>query len=399
MGLLGYIVWGIGFYTIPVFYVPLETEFGFARTQLTSIGAITILAYSLSGPIVGALLDRIGVRAVVTAGVMLFGCSLALFGGSSQHTPATLSLIGCLNGLACACVSLLPTQVLIAQWFEHRRTTATGLALLLMALGGVINVVVAGHLIQRVGWRQTALLFDALTWGAALPLALFALRENKHARSNAGSTIPVAFDDPALRDALRSSQFYVLCAAVALNMAVGNALLQNLVLHVAGLGHGLTFGAYVMSGFVLANLAARLLIAVLSDWTSLKTGALLSYSCFTISVCLLLTTSSRIGLAAAGFAAGFGYGGSILILGVLGSEMFGIRSLGSILGLVLLAMGVGSACGTYVTSHIFDVTGKYQPAFALLLFLSVAAVALIARVRVEPLLNQSKRLARADAPA
>src|SRR5216117_2018950 len=94
IGLLGYIVWGIGFYTMPVFYVPLEKEFGWTRTELTSIGAITIFLYSISGPAIGALVDTVGVHKVVIAGVVLFGVSFAFF-AAGISTLRGIYLIGC----------------------------------------------------------------------------------------------------------------------------------------------------------------------------------------------------------------------------------------------------------------------------------------------------------------
>jgi MFS transporter, OFA family, oxalate/formate antiporter len=167
-------------------------------------------------------------------------------------------------------------------------------------------------------------------------------------------------------------------------MAVGNAVLQNIVLYVRDRGHELTFGASVMSGLVLANLAARLIVGAIGERTSLRFAAILSYSCLGVSVGLLMWASARPLLLAAGLLAGFGYGGSILMIAVLAGAIFGRRALGKILGCLLFSLGLGSAAGTVVVGRMFDISGTYNMPFTLLLGVAAASVAMISLVRTEP---------------
>lgn len=376
VGLLGYVVWGVGFYTMPVFYVPLEAEFHWSRTALTFVGALTILSYSLGGPVVGALADSFGVRRILIAGVALFGLSLALFAAGAD-TLAVFYVVGCANGVACGLVSLLPSQILVARWFDERRAAAMGFILMLMALGGVVNAALAGSLIARFGWRPAAVIFGAMVWLVALPVSLFVVRDSPAgARPGRGGAAADSSDEPTLGDAFRGAQFYVLCGAVFCNMAVGNALLQNTALHVSDLGHGLKYGAFVMSGLVFANLAARLVVGVVIDRTSIKFGMLLSYACMGAAAAAYLSASSKPVLLAAGLLAGFAYGGSILSLPLMSAAVFGTRALGKILGTVLLCMGLGSASGTFIVGRVFDATRSYHSAFLPLLFFGLASLVL-----------------------
>src|SRR6266700_4141412 len=292
MGMLGYVVWGVGFYALPVFYVPLKTEFGWTRVELTSIGVFTILLYSLSGPAIGTLIDTRGIRKVVIGGLTLFGLSLAFFAVSAK-TLRAFYLVGAVFGVACACLSLLPSQVLVVQWFEQKRATAMGFVLTLMGLGGAVNASLAGSLIGRVGWRHTALIFDLLVWIFALPLGLSLIKERIPAEPCKPEQGSVGTGGVTLSQAARSPQFYLLCSAVFLNMAVGNAVLANIVLHIFELGHGLRFATSVMSLLVLANLIARPVIGNISDWTSIRFGALLSFGCLGLSVFVLLLAKSK----------------------------------------------------------------------------------------------------------
>jgi len=376
MGLLGYVVWGIGFYAMPVFYVPLENEFHWSRTQVTFMGGLLFFVYSVSGPAVGSLTDAAGVRKVLVFGMLLFGASLTIF-TFWMSTLATYYSLACVIGLASMCVSLLPAQVLISRWFERNTAAIMGIVLAVMALGGVVNSALAGNLITRLGWRETMFVFDLMVWVVALPISIFLIRERPPSSTPSEQLRPLSTErneSLGLRAALGSPEFYLLCSGVLLNRIAGNGLLQNIVLHINGLGHGLEFASYVMSGFAMANLFSRLVIGAASDRISLRFGIVFSHACIALSVLLFLTATGRPMLFVAGLVAGMGYGGGILAMPVLTSAIFGTRALGKILGLVLLASGVGSMAGIYLVGRMYDATKSYQQPFVLLLVFAVASV-------------------------
>jgi MFS family permease len=384
IGLLGYVVWGIGFYAMPVFYVPLENEFHWSRTQVTFMGGLLFFVYSASGPAVGSLTDTVGVRKVIVFGLLLFGGALTVF-AFGMSTLATYYSLACVIGLASMCVSLLPAQVLISRWFEGNTAAVMGVVLALMALGGVVNSALAGNLITRLGWRQTMLIFDVVVWVVALPISVFLIRDTPpRSSTHAAELRPVSSDangSLSLRAAFASPEFYLLCSGVLLNRVAGNGLLQNIVLHVNGLGHGLEFGSYVMSGFATANLFSRLIIGAASDRISLRFGIVFSHACIALSILLFLTASGRPMLLVAALVAGMGYGGGILAMPVLTGAIFGTRSLGKILGFVLLASGVGSMAGIFVVGKMYDATKSYQQPFLLLFLLAIASVVAVWPIR------------------
>ena len=384
IGLLGYVVWGIGFYAMPVFYVPLETAFHWSRTQVTFMGGLLFFVYSVSGPAVGSLTDAAGVRKVLVFGVLLFGASLTFF-TFWMSTLATYYALACAIGLASMCVSLLPAQVLISRWFERNRAAVMGIVLAVMALGGVVNSALAGNLITRIGWRETMFVFNLMVWVVALPISIFLIRDTpQRSSTHSGELRPVGSnpnESLSLRAALGSSEFYLLCSGVLLNRIAGNGLLQNIVLHVNGLGHGLEFGSYVMSGFAMANLFSRLIIGAASDRISLRFGIVFSHACIALSVLLFLTATGRPMLFVGGLVAGLGYGGGILAMPVLTGAIFGTRALGKILGLVLLASGVGSMAGIFLVGRMYDATKSYQQPFVLLLVFAVASIGAVWPIR------------------
>jgi MFS family permease len=75
---------------------------------------------------------------------------------------------------------------------------------------------------------------------------------------------------------------------------------------------------------------------------------------------------------------GIAQGGFITLLSVVTAELFGLVSLGAILGGITLFATIGDAIGAPIAGSIFDITGNYSLAF--LIFGAVCAIALILSV-------------------
>jgi MFS family permease len=75
------------------------------------------------------------------------------------------------------------------------------------------------------------------------------------------------------------------------------------------------------------------------------------------------------------FAAIFGlaYGGIIPLQPILSAELYGLTSLGIILGSLMLVGTVGGAVGAPLAGSIYDVTGSYRWAIIICIVISVLA--------------------------
>ena len=56
-----------------VFIKPMETEFGWDRTSMSAVAALSLFLYGAVGPFVGRLADRMGPRGVLSVAVILLG--------------------------------------------------------------------------------------------------------------------------------------------------------------------------------------------------------------------------------------------------------------------------------------------------------------------------------------
>jgi nitrate/nitrite transporter NarK len=79
---------------------------------------------------------------------------------------------------------------------------------------------------------------------------------------------------------------------------------------------------------------------------------------------------------------GIGLGGDYMIIPLMAAELFGVRMLGRVMGIVLTADGVAEAVVPMAVATIRDRTGSYSSGFFLLVALAAAgavAVALLPR--------------------
>jgi MFS family permease len=81
---------------------------------------------------------------------------------------------------------------------------------------------------------------------------------------------------------------------------------------------------------------------------------------------------------------GLGLGGEYLIIPLMAAELFGVKFLGRLMGILLTADGVAEASFPMLIGHLRDRTGRYDTGFFVLIgiaLLGAAAVALLPRGR------------------
>jgi MFS family permease len=88
---------------------------------------------------------------------------------------------------------------------------------------------------------------------------------------------------------------------------------------------------------------------------------------------------------------GLGLGGEYLIIPLIAAELFGVKVLGRLLGVVLTADGVAEAVSPMLIGYLRDATGSYRIGFSLLIVIALAGAAAVAalprpaaRALVEP---------------
>jgi MFS-type transporter involved in bile tolerance (Atg22 family) len=74
---------------------------------------------------------------------------------------------------------------------------------------------------------------------------------------------------------------------------------------------------------------------------------------------------------------GLGLGGEYMIIPLVAAELFGVKVLGRLMGVILTADGVAEAVTPMVVARIRDTTGSYDAGFMLLIGLAFAGLLVI----------------------
>jgi MFS family permease len=78
---------------------------------------------------------------------------------------------------------------------------------------------------------------------------------------------------------------------------------------------------------------------------------------------------------------GFSWGGLGILITAIITDIFGMHSIGAIMGGTLVGWSIGAAVGPATGGFIYDVTGSYSPAFLSTVAIMLAASLLMTLVR------------------
>lgn len=357
----------IAFLTLGVFMRPLGQEFGWNRGQVAmalSVGALVLL---FSTPIVGRLIDRIGVRKVLLPSMLGLGlslCAMYFFSGTLIHFYGMFVMIG-IVGTAANNVSYI--RVLSA-WFIKRRGLVIGIASAGTAAGQAISVAVAQNLITQYDWRVAYLGLGMLVLVIGFPIVALFLRNEP------GDVGQQAFgaEDADLKN---GAPVFSVARAQALRMPVFWSLIFiAFFMAVALHGVQIHFVPLLMDAGVSAGQATAVFIGLMSAGAivgRIGTGILFDHFfaprvaivAFMLPLASLLLVSSGVGHWAyypMAFFFGIGLGSESDVLGYFTSRYFGLKSMGELYGYIFGAFMAGSATGPALYGLVQARTGNYD---------------------------------------
>ena len=377
---------GIALYGLPFFYDFFVRDLGWTRQQVTSGNALSkLIVGPLFGFLAGMVIDRFGPRRLMLAGILIAGLALVGLGGTA--TLAAFYAFYLMNALGNVCGGPLPNQVLLSGWFDGGRGKAMGIAYLGIGIGGMLVPQLAHALEAALGWRTALAILGVLMVVIAFPAAYFVRDPERAAQAAAGlhgavAEAPAA-GAPSIGALLRRPAFYFLAIGSMASIGAVGGTMQNLKLYLTGdRGLGQGDAANVASLVLFGSLAGRVLMGWLADRWAKKRVMLLIYVIVAVSVPLMALAPSRGALWAAALVFGLGLGGEYMIIPLMAAELFGLRLMGRVMGIVVTADGVAEAVVPMAVATLRDRSGSYAPGFALLVCLAALgalAVSLLPR--------------------
>ena len=133
------------------------------------------------------------------------------------------------------------------------------------------------------------------------------------------------------------------------------------------------------------NTCGRLLMSSVSGRIGLKKTAVLSALLMAVSMLLIIREAHLWILYLFGIIYGLSFGGLDPPITALIVNVFGLRHIGVIIGVLAVGFGAGAAIGPAFAGYMFDVSGKYFSAFLLsAVSLLIAAILILLIEEPEP---------------
>jgi len=381
---------GLALYGLPFYYDFMVREFGWSRAQVTSGNAISkLLIGPLFGFAAGWIVDRFGPRRLMMAGIVMAGG--ALIGLAHMTALWMFYLFYIFNAVGYVCGGPLPNQVLLSRWFDKARGKAMGFAYLGIGIGGYLVLKLSPRLVEAFSWRGALQVLGILIILLALPLAYFVRDEpdgSADARPAAGA------DGPAtpIRALFRAPAFYLLAIGSMCSIGAVGGTNQHLKLFLSlDMKYSQDAAATIASTVLACSIAGRLLMGWLADRIARKHVMILIYVLIAGSIPLLFFADSRAAMHAFAIIFGLGLGGEYMIIPLMAAELFGVRILGRLLGVILTADGVAEATAPMLIGYLRDTTGAYRVGFTVLIGIAiVGTIAIACLPRRSPAMEASR---------
>src|SRR6266699_1661916 len=345
---------GVALYGLPFFYDFMVQDFGWSRRKVTSGNAYSkLLVGPAFGFLAGWIVDRMGPRRLMLAGIMMAGT--ALVGLGSISTLGMFYFFYLFNALGYVCGGPLPNQVLLSRWYDKARGKAMGFAYLGIGLGGAAVPWISHLLVQRFGWQNALRALGLLVILIGLPAAFLA----KEPPESKKSGVPAGFAES--RGAFTTIPFFLLTLGSMFSIAAVSGTQQNLKLFLSlDLHFAQSQAARVLSLVLGFSIIGRLLMVWLADRFSKKYVMLLIYLLVAASIPLLLVGRSQAAVYTFAAVFGIGLGGDYMIVPLMTAEIFGMQFLGRLLGVILTAGSVAEAVSPWLVGRLRDATGSYS---------------------------------------
>jgi MFS family permease len=341
--------------TFSLFLIPISEEFGWGRTRLSIIFGATGLCGAMLSPLLGVLIDRIGARTAMAAGMLIFGAGLLSLGFMPNSVP--LVFLGFLavafgGGLGgpLVCFKVLATIP------PSKRGLVMGLVLGIgVGLGMLWSVPTTTRLLTLYGWRRTEMIFALIVICLATPLAIGLLPRGVSGKLDTEASKREA------PEARRSMAFWTIVGASFLLMVPTAGFQAHAVAIFVGQGSSAAAAAGALVAMALAAMIAQPVVgAILDRSKSVRSILWFPVAGFVgLNLCAFLALSNTGVLLSTGILIGVGSNLAFSVAPVFLSRYFGPHVLGELQGYVMGTSALALAAGPGIYGLAYDRMHSY----------------------------------------
>jgi len=259
----------------------------------------------------------------------------------------------------------------VTRWFEgnKRRGLMIGIAVAGIGVGTMIVPPFASWLIYSYDWRISYRVIGIITMAVIITAAQFMKRPPEEKQKESDNNI--SQEKPAnltpgglsLAEAIRTRQLWLLSTAYFGLGVFLQAIMVHIVMHALDMGIEAAQTGSIFIAVGGLSVIGRISIGAAGDRIGNKSVIIICFAIMIAALSWLLIAEELWMLIIFASAFGFGYGGLVSAQAPIVADLFGIRSHGEILGVIVFIVTIGAAVGPILAGAIYDNTDSYFPAF------------------------------------
>ncbi len=369
--------WGFGFYGLGLYLVSLHKAWNWSPAEISAAITFYYVAGAFLVMQVGDLIQKRGARPVVLIGSGLM--VLGVLGLTQIHALWQLYIAVAVMIPGWAAMGGGAINTIIAQWFNRRRGLAASLALNGATCAGLLFAPAFAWAIDSLGFTHACLAASAIIIVTLWPMVAIVLRPRRADEHDVGDEATATADKgaPMSRAALlRQPRYLTMVGAFSLGMLAQISFIAHQVAFLEPT-LGLKGAGWLVSVTSLSALAGRLTVGLVIDRVD-RRGASSAVLCVQIlSMIVLLSSHSLIGLTVGCLLFGFGVGNLITLPGLIVQQEFPRRDFARAVSLNVAITQLVAAVGPTLLGVLHDLSGDYRTSLIACLVLQIAAALLM----------------------
>ncbi len=367
--------------TFGLYLDPLTAARGWTRETFSLALAIQNLMWGLGLPIAGALADRFGAAKVIFVGALIYGCGV--YGMSIAETSSMFYMTaGVITGTGVAFTAFSLAMAAMAKVVGiERRSMVLGLGTAAGSFGQVLFSPLSQGFISAFGWQQ-ALVLQAAIVMLLIPLALLL----PAARPTGNDTGNEQTLSAALSEAFGHRGFVLL----TLGFFVCGFHVAFITVHfpsyIKDIGLAASVGAWSLAIIGLFNIAGSFLSGIAGQRYSKKSGLSFIYLARAVVItAMLLLPKTELVIYSFAALMGLLWLSTVPLTTGIVAQVFGVRYLATLFGVVFLSHQIGSFLGVWLGGRLYDATGSYDGMWWAGVFFGVVAAIVHWPINEKPL--------------
>jgi len=396
---------GIIGYGFTTFFNPITEEFGWSIVQVSLAFSLLSVGAGIMAPLIGFLMDKIGVRKIIIFGMAVSGLGLLLM----SRTNSLLFFYGAflLLSIGTSCGLGMGQYVAVANWFSRKRTWAMGIMSSGFAFSGFAGPVFV-WLIGQYRWRSTLVIAGVVMLAVGIPLASVIRHRpepygylpdgetqdvSPQSESTSGKTLVagvLATESLQLtglspRQAIVTRTFWLFTIFFILTGFAPTAIIVHEMPYLTSVGISREIAGWAIPGITGLSLIGRLGFGWIGDRYDkrylLAIGAALQF----FGVLIFAWVSSPWMLIPFLLLYSPGYAAHMPIAPAMRADYFGLKHYGAVGGLIALAWTICGILAPVLAGWVFDTWGTYRPIWLAYAIATAVAIPFILLIKPKKL--------------